>query len=86
MKVFPVAAVLLGALFVSGCVGHMVDKKCIRGRLSEEQANAINAEHWGKLPSYNKNHEGTCKHCAKAGDRVLASECSDFLKEVTLDY
>ena len=80
------APVLVAAALLSGCVGHMVDEKCIRGRLSEEQANAINSAHWGKLPSYNKNHEGTCKHCAKEGDRVLASECSDFLKEVTFDY
>jgi hypothetical protein len=69
-----------------GCLGKTIDRECIRGRLSAEQADEINNAHWGKLPSYNRGEDGKCIHCAAVDDRILAAECSEFLKEVTFDY
>ncbi len=68
-----------------GCQGpSFIDKECIKGRLSAEQAEEINQGPWGHLPTYNRDEENHCKDCAAAEDRVLAAKCSDFLKKVTL--
>jgi len=75
-----VAALLAMLVFASGCVGHWVDERCIKGKLSAEQAAAINAETWGHLPDYNQDTDGRCVHCAKARDRILAEECSELVK------
>jgi hypothetical protein len=72
-------------LTAGGCQGpSFIDKECIKGRLSAEQAEEINQGPWGHLPTYNRDEENHCKDCAAAEDRVLAAKCSDFLKKVTL--
>jgi hypothetical protein len=78
-------ALLAAAVVTGGCIGHWVDEKCIKGKLSEEQAAAINDETWGHLPDYNQNEDGHCLHCAKVRDRILAEECSEFLKHPSRD-
>jgi len=76
---------LASALCGAACQGpSWVDEECIKGRLSSEQAEQVNRGPWGHLPTYNRNPEGRCEHCAEAGDRILAARCSKVLKEVTL--
>jgi hypothetical protein len=79
------ATLLAAALATGGCLGHWIDEQCIKGKLSEEQAAAINDETWGHLPEYNQDENGHCLHCAKARDRILAEECSELLKHPTRD-
>ena len=77
------SAVLL-AIF-AGCSGpSFIDKECIKGRISNEQAESINRGPWEHLPSYNRNPEGQCANCAEEKDRILAAKCSNFIKEVSL--
>lgn len=77
---------LLIALFwVLNCTGpSFVDKECIKGRLSKQQAEEINKGPWGHLPTYNRDAKGKCEECAEAEDRVFAAKCSNFIKEITL--
>lgn len=81
-----VLAVALSAVVVAtSCRGpSFIDKECIKGRLSHEQAEDVNAGPWGHLPSYNRDAEGKCLHCAEAEDRIFAARCSDFIKKWTL--
>jgi len=73
------------AILATGCSGpSFIDRECIKGRLSEEQAKEVNAGPWGHLPTYNRNAEGKCEDCAAAEDRVFAARCSDFIKKLTL--
>jgi len=82
-RVGVLVSALCGCLASFACAGHWVDERCIKGRLSEEQAKEINEGPWGHLPTYNRDAEGKCLHCAEAQDRVLAAACSDFLKRIT---
>jgi len=59
--------------------GAYFDNVCIEGRLSAEQAEAINSEEWGKCPSY---RDGDCK--AEEKDRVLKHFCSKFSRKLTV--
>lgn len=52
-----------------------VDAVCIAGRLSQAQADAINATPW---------EAGGRREPAKMNDRVLREECSECLKSFTL--
>ena len=77
--------VLLILTAVTSCKGpSFVDKECIKGRLSKEQAEEVNAGPWGHLPSYNRDAEGKCVNCAEAEDRIFAARCSNFIKKWTL--
>ena len=68
-----------------GCTGpSFIDKECIKGRISTEQAKEINKGPWEHLPTYNRDAEGKCKDCAAEKDRVFAAKCSEFIKEMTL--
>ena len=72
--------------FSLGCMGtSLVDRECIKGRLSDKQAKEVNAGPWGHLPTYNQSESGGCKHCAEDGDRVLAARCSELVKKLMLD-
>ena len=64
--------VILWAL-VAFSVGERFDDKCIEGRLSHNQAVAVNVLHWGYCP-----HEEGC--AAEANDRVFVGQCSEFFK------
>lgn len=76
---------LLSLLLMTGlsaCTGpSLIDEACIKGRLSDEQAAAVNKGPWQHLPSYNRDADGQCKDCAGAGDRILSSKCSQLVKE-----
>lgn len=49
-----------------------IDEACVVGRLSQEQADAINELGWEK-----------CGRCvAKVNDRVVVRECSEILRAV----
>ena len=82
LRLAPLWIALLGAL---SCTGpSFVDKECIKGRLSKQQAEEINKGPWGHLPTYNRDAKGHCEECAEAEDRVFAAKCSRFIKEITL--
>jgi hypothetical protein len=72
---------LLGAV-LSACSAPTFDETCIKGRLSETQAEAVNRGPWGHLPTYNRDSLGDCQNCAAPEDRILSASCSDFLKAV----
>ena len=79
------AMVPLLILFAAACQGpSFIDKECIKGRLSAEQAEEINKGPWGHLPTYNRDPDGHCEDCAAAEDRIFAAKCSEFLKKITL--
>jgi len=86
-RIHPIAAgLLLASIAASGCTGpSFIDKECIKGRISSEQAAAINAGPWEHLPSYNRDAEGHCKDCAVEKDRIFSAKCSQFIKEATLE-
>ena len=68
-----------------GCGGpSFIDRECIKGRISSEQAQKINEGPWEHLPTYNRDADGKCKDCAEERDRVFAAKCSEFIKEITL--
>ena len=69
--------ILVGIWTVISFSGDTIDKTCIEGRLSEDQANVINQLEWGKCPGY---RNGVCR--AEEGDRVLVRECSELSKKV----
>jgi hypothetical protein len=60
-----------------------IDKECIKGRLSQEQAEAVHAGPWGHLPTYNRDAEGKCVDCVAAEDRIFAARCSNFIKKLS---
>jgi hypothetical protein len=60
-------------------LGGWFDSICVEGRLSEEQANALNEMDWEKCPSYRR---GAC--LAEAGDRIIIRECSELSRKVFL--
>lgn len=70
-------ALLVAAMSLAGCdiiaaAGHGFDQACIKGRLTAEDAAALNAAHpsWSHQP-------------AAEGDRVLNGTCSNASKSVT---
>ena len=64
---------LILALTLGGCIiGPAFDKTCVEGRLSAEQAEAVNGLEWRKCPSYREE----C--LAEANDRVIKRKCSEF--------
>ena len=80
-----IAFALLAFAVATSCSGpSFLDKECIKGRLSQEQAEEVNAGPWGHLPTYNRDAEGKCVDCAAAEDRIFAARCSDFIKKLTL--
>ena len=80
----PVLLLLTGAQAI-GCRGPgFIDRECIKGRISSEQAEQINKGPWEHLPSYNRDADGNCKDCAEEQDRVFSARCSEFIKEATL--
>ncbi len=60
-------------------VGPEIDKKCVEGKFSVEQAEAVNNLPWGKCPKY---RNGDCH--IEAGDRMLAGECSTLSRSFFL--
>jgi len=79
------ALLVLTAANMVGCGGPgFIDRECIKGRISSEQANQINEGPWEHLPSYNRDADGKCKDCAEEQDRIFSAKCSKFIKEVTL--
>lgn len=80
------AALALAGSVAAGCSGpSFIDKECIKGRISSEQAQAVNEGPWEHLPSYNRDAEGRCVDCAAERDRIFSAKCSRFIKEVTLE-
>jgi hypothetical protein len=67
----PLAVVLPGCDTIAD-LGHAFDDVCIKGRLTADDAAALNAAHpkWADAP-------------AAEGDRVLNGDCSDISKGVT---
>jgi hypothetical protein len=79
------ALVVLTAATAVACSGpSFIDKECIKGRISSEQANEINKGPWEHLPSYNRDADGKCKDCAQEYDRIFSAKCSNFIKDATL--
>jgi hypothetical protein len=78
------ALVVLAAANVACSGPGFIDRECIKGRISSEQANEINKGPWEHLPSYNRDANGKCKDCAQEGDRIFSAKCSQFIKDVTL--
>lgn len=77
MKLAPI--ILL--LFLGGCViGPAFDKACVVGRISEEQAQAINKLEWEKCPSYREE----CR--AEVNDRVIKRKCAEFSRRIFFWY
>jgi hypothetical protein len=58
--------------------GEVFDRNCIEGRVSMEQAEAINQVEWGKCPFY----RSPC--VAVENDRVLKRQCSEFSRRLFL--
>jgi hypothetical protein len=68
---------LVLVLTLGGCViGPAFDKACVEGRLSVEQAKAINELEWEKCPSYREE----CR--AEVNDRILKRKCSEFSRRI----
>lgn len=70
------AALIVLVYFVGCVIGPAFDKACVEGRISQEQAEAINELEWEKCPSYN---EGECR--AEVNDRVIKRECSELSRK-----
>jgi hypothetical protein len=68
-----VALIVFNLVFFGG---RHFDRVCIEGRISEAQAEAINELPWKKCAG------GTCE--ADLNDRVIARECSEFLRKWAL--
>ena len=60
-------------------IGGEIDKICVEGKFSAEQAAAVNALPWGKCPGY---RNGECS--VEEGDRMLARECSELSRSFFL--
>ena len=76
---------LLTGAHTIGCRGPgFIDRECIKGRISSEQAEQINKGPWEHLPSYNRDADGNCKECAEEQDRIFSAKCSQLIKEATL--
>ena len=85
VRVLGPALLLLAGASAAGCRGpSFIDKECIKGRISSEQASRINEGPWEHLPSYNRDADGKCRDCAEEMDRIFAAKCSRFIKEATL--
>lgn len=77
-----------------GCmhVSDAIESACIKGRISEAQAQAINERPWSRNPGYCRGNsytddEGEVRegesHCrAEPDDRVLAAHCAAFSRIV----
>ena len=59
--------------------GRQIDILCIEGRVSAEQAEAVNSTPWSKCPKY---RNGDCR--VEEGDRILVRECSELSKSIFL--
>lgn len=57
--------------------GPYIDSVCTEGRISREQAAAINELEWKHCPSY---RNGECEAGTK--DRILVRECAEFSRKV----
>jgi hypothetical protein len=85
LPLLALALVVLTAANTVACSGPgFIDKECIKGRISSEQATEINKGPWEHLPSYNRDADGKCKDCAQKTDRIFSAKCSQFIKEATL--
>jgi hypothetical protein len=90
--------VLLLAMGVSGTCSFAIsqlnlidgfESMCVKGRISAEQAEAINVATWGRAPGYCNGQDGTndrgeaffgqtdCR--ASEHDRVLNASCSNII-------
>jgi|SRR5215475_4997918 len=79
------ALVVLTAASALACTGPgFIDKECIKGRISSEQAEEINKGPWEHLPTYNRDADGKCKDCAQEYDRIFSAKCSQLIRDVTL--
>jgi hypothetical protein len=89
MRLLPFVALLL-----VGCL-HVTDAfegTCIKGQITQEQADEINAREWQRNPGYcngntytdkdGKRRDGTAGCKAQAGDRILSGSCSQGLKSL----
>ena len=81
MIVGQVALIVFVYLNVSLWAGQYVDSKCVEGRLSQAQAEAVSALEWKKCPRYRIRQNGKCE--AKKGYRVLVSDCSKKMRSWT---
>jgi len=73
------ALLVVVALLALGCgcasLGDAIDDTCLAGKLSQEQADAINARPWsGRNDDFPRE--------VQRGDRVLAHECSNFWRQL----
>ena len=83
-----VLAAVIVYLFFSGHPGDAFESLCIKGRLSSEQAQEVNALDWSRRPNYCSDEIGKDKngkryvgqsHCkAEKHDRILRASCSQF--------
>jgi hypothetical protein len=58
------------------------DRQCVRGRISDHQARALNKLPWEKCPSYRRGMDGECLEVQR-NDRVVNRECSEFMRGLT---
>jgi hypothetical protein len=88
-----VAGALTAALWLSTC--HMADAleaACIKGRIGELQAAAVNRLPWQKSPNYcagsvytdadGSLRYGSAQCEAGPGDRILAASCAQALRSL----
>ena len=61
--------------------GQYIDSKCVEGRLSQAQAEAVSVLEWKKCPRYRIRQNGKCE--AKKNYRVVVDDCSKKMRSWT---
>ena len=76
---------LIGNLVLWG--GEYIDSICVEGRLSDAQGELLVGTEWSKCPGYRQRQTGlgpTEACVVDERDRVVAHECSDFMRSISL--
>lgn len=66
--------------------GEYIDSICVEGRLSAEQGALLAGTEWSKCPGYRQRQTGlgpTEACVVEERDRVVAHECSDFMRSIS---
>jgi len=74
MRLFLVTLLLLPGCAAVKPVAEAVDRVCVVGRISAEQAEMLNGTLWGKLNDFLGG--------ARENDRVVNGDCSEALREI----
>ena len=84
MSSYLVNSILLVTIALTlGCsVGDAIDKLCIKGRISAEQAKLLSQTKWQHTPTYCTSRNGRSDCEPNEYDRVLSANCSEALKSL----